>query len=200
MLIAVNAALPVNSLADLVTLARATPGGLTFGSAGAGAAQHIEGEMLKNALAIEMTHVPYKGMSPAINDVAGGHITLMFSPIPIAQPLIQAGKLRAIGVTTRERVEAFPDAPPLTEIGVKDFDAATWFMLVAPAATPRDVVDKIHTAMFEILGDRELRAELVKLGLVPVTSPKPEALKEFVAREIVRYGKIVEQAGLAGSE
>jgi tripartite-type tricarboxylate transporter receptor subunit TctC len=196
----VTADLPVRSIADLVALAKTKPGGLNYGSAGAGTAQHLEGEMLKAALGIEMTHVPYKAIAPALNDVAGGHIPMMFAPIPVALPLIQSGKVRVIGVTTAERVEALPEAPPLTELGVRDFDAATWFMLVAPAATPRDVVDKIHTAMFEILGDRELKAELVKLGLVPVTSPKPEALKEFVASEIVRYGKIVEQAGLAGSE
>src|SRR5262249_24426638 len=111
-----------------------------------------------------------------------------------------SGKMRVLGVTTAERVEALPEAPPLTELGVRDFDAATWFMLVAPARTPLDIIDKLHPGMAEVFADPELRQELVNLGLVPVTSPKPEALKQFVEREIVRYGKIVEQAGLAGSE
>src|SRR6185369_5835192 len=102
----VNAALPVASLPDLARLARATPGGLTYGSAGPGTAQHLSGVLLASVLGIEATHVPYKGMSPAINDVAGGHIPFMFSPIPFAQPLAQAGKLRMLGVTTAQRIEA----------------------------------------------------------------------------------------------
>ena len=114
----VNAALPVHSVADIARLANATPGGLTYGSAGAGTAQHFSGVMLGSVLGIRMTHVPYKGMQPAISDVAGGHIPLMFSPIPFALPLTQAGKLRMLGVTTAERLEAIPDVPPLTEIGV----------------------------------------------------------------------------------
>src|SRR3954469_16712621 len=139
----VNAALPVQSLPDLAKLAKATPGGLTYGSAGAGTAQHLSGVLIASVLGIELTHVPYKGMSPAINDVAGGHIPFMFSPIPFAQPLTQAGKLRMLGVTTAQRIEAIPDVPPLTEIGVKEFDAVSWFMLVAPAGTPRGVVDRL---------------------------------------------------------
>ena len=105
----VNAALPVHSLADLAKLAKSTPGGLSYGSAGAGTAQHLSGVLLASVLGVELTHVPYKGMSPAINDVAGGHIPFMFSPIPFALPLAQAGKLRMLGVTTAERIEAIPD-------------------------------------------------------------------------------------------
>ena len=105
----VNAALPVHSLADLAKLAKATPGGLTYGSAGAGTAQHLSGVLLASVLGVELTHVPYKGMQPAINDVAGGHIPFMFSPIPFAQPLAQAGKLRMLGVTTAQRIEAIPE-------------------------------------------------------------------------------------------
>jgi tripartite-type tricarboxylate transporter receptor subunit TctC len=147
-----------------------------------------------------MTHVPYKAIAPALSDVAGGHIPMMFCPIPVALPMIQSGKVRVLGVTTAERVEALPDAPPLVEMGVRDFDAATWFMLAAPAQTPKAIVDKLYAALFEILGDAEMRQELVRQGLVPVTSPKPDELKAFIEREIVRYGKIVEQAGLKGSE
>ena len=117
----VNAALPIHSIADLATLAKSTPGGLSYASAGAGTGQHLSGVQLASVLGIPMTHVPYKGMSPAINDVAGGHVPLMFSPIPFALPLAQAGKLRMLGVTTAERVEVIPDVPPLTEIGVKEF-------------------------------------------------------------------------------
>jgi len=196
----VNAALPADSIADLVKLARSTPGGLSFGSAGVGTSQHLSGELLKSMLGIEMTHIPYKGMSPAINDVAGGHIQLMFSPIPMAAPMLQAGKIRPLGVTTAHRIEALPDVPPLTEIGVKDFDATSWFMLVAPAKTPKEIIDKLHAELRGITGDAEVRQEFIRLGLVPVNSPPPEELKRFVQSEIARWGDIVRKAGLAGSE
>ena len=196
----VNAALPVHSLPDLAKLARATPGGLTYGSAGAGTAQHLSGVLLASVLGIELTHVPYKGMSPAINDVAGGHIPFMFSPIPFAQPLTQAGKLRMLGVTTAQRIEAIPDVPPLTEIGVKEFDAVSWFMLVAPAGTPGDIVDRLSREVRAITGEPGVRRELSNLGLLPVLSPPPDELKGFIAAEIVRWGDIVRKAGLAGSQ
>jgi tripartite-type tricarboxylate transporter receptor subunit TctC len=196
----VNAALQVASLPDLARLARATPGGLTYGSAGAGTAQHLSGVLLASVLGIELTHVPYKGMSPAINDVAGGHIPFMFSPIPFAQPLTQAGKLRMLGVTTAQRIEAIPDVPPLTEIGVKEFDAVSWFMLVAPAGTPGDIVDRLSREVRAITGDPEVGREFTNLGLLPVPSPPPDELKGFIAAEIVRWGAIVRKAGLTGSQ
>jgi len=196
----VNAGLPVHSVTDIAKLGKATPGGLTYGSAGAGTAQHFSGVLLANALGIPMTHVPYKGMQPAINDVAGGHLPLMFSPIPFALPLAQAGKLRMLGVTTTERLEAIPDVPPLIEIGVKDFDAVSWFMLVAPARTPPDIVDLLHQEVRTITEDPEVRAAFVRLGLVPVASPPPAELKAFVRSEIVRWGEIVKKAGLQGTE
>jgi tripartite-type tricarboxylate transporter receptor subunit TctC len=196
----VNAALPVHSVADLVKLAKSTPGGLSYGTAGAGTAQHLDAEMLKSVLGIPMTHVPYKGMAPALSDVAGGHIPMMFSVIPAALPLIQAGKLRVLGVTTTQRIEPIPHVPPLAEIGVPGFNASTWFMLAAPAKTPRAVIDKLHAELREFNADPTVRAELARQGLMPVVSPAPDALKEFVRSETARFGKIVRQAGLAGSQ
>jgi tripartite-type tricarboxylate transporter receptor subunit TctC len=140
----INAALPARSIEDLIKLARSTPGGLSFGSAGPGTGQHLNGELLKMRLGIPMQHVPYKGMQPALNDLAGGHIAMMTSPIPLALPLAHGGKVRMLGVTTKERVGAIPDVPPLAEIGVPGYDAASWWMLVAPAKTPRSIVDKLH--------------------------------------------------------
>ncbi len=139
----VNAQLPVRSLADLVALARTRP--LSFASAGPGTAQHLEGEMLKSALGLDMLHVPYKGALPALNDVVGGHVAMMFTPIPNALPLIGSGKVRALGLATSERVAALPDVPPLAAVGAPGFEAGGWFMLVAPAATPQPIVDRLHT-------------------------------------------------------
>jgi tripartite-type tricarboxylate transporter receptor subunit TctC len=196
----VNAALPIHSVADIAKLAKSKPGGLTYGSAGAGTGQHLSGVQLASVLGIELTHVPYKGMSPAINDVAGGHIPLMFSPIPFAQPLAQAGKLRMLRVTTAERIEVIPEVPPLTEIGVKDFSATTWFMLVAAAGTPSDIVEMLHREVRTVIADAQMRQELLRLGLLPVQSPPPGELKSFVQAEIARVGEIVKKAGLAGSQ
>src|SRR6202162_1823008 len=145
----VNPALPVHSLADLKALAQTQP--LTFASAGPGTAQHIEGEMLRQALGLDMTHVPYKGALPALNDVVGGHVTMMFSPVANAVSMIQAGKVRAIGLATRERVEALPDVAPLADIGLPGFEAGGWFMLVAPAATPAPIVARLHAETAAIL-------------------------------------------------
>lgn len=196
----VNASLPVNSLADLAQLAKATPGGLSYASAGAGTSQHLSGIELGAALGVPVTHVPYKGMQPAIADVAGGHIPFMFSPISFALPLQQAGKLRMLGVTTAERIEAVPDVPPLIEIGLKQFDAVSWFMLVAPAGTPKDIVGKLYQEVRAVVADPEVHREFVTLGLAPVQSPPPEELPGFVRSEIAVWGEIIRRAGLAGSQ
>jgi tripartite-type tricarboxylate transporter receptor subunit TctC len=198
--LAVNAELPVHSVADLARLAKATPGGLSYGSAGAGTGQHLSGVLLASVLGVTLTHVPYKGMSPAINDVAGGHIPFMFSPIPFAAPLAQAGKLRLLGVTTAEPVEALPGVPPLAESGLKDFDAVSWFMLVAPAGTPPEIVEALHRQVRAIIGDPAVRAEFTRLGLVPVQSPEPAELRAFVVAEIAHWGAVVRKAGLFGSQ
>jgi len=197
----VNAALPVRSIDDLVRLARSKPGGLSFGSAGPGTGQHLNGEQLKNALGIAMRHIPYKGIQPALNDLAGGHIDLMSSPIPVALPLAQSGRVRMLGVTTKERVGAIPEVPSLAEIGVPGYDARSWFMLVAPARLPPAIVDKLHADLGVVLSEADVREEFIlRQGLIPVRSPPPDELRRFVASEIVRLGDIVRRAGLAGSE
>ena len=197
----INASLPVRSIADLVALARTTPGGLSFGSAGPGTAQHLNGELLKAALGVELHHIPYKGIQPALNDLAGGHIALMSAPIPVALPLVQGARVRMLGVTTKERLEAIPDVPPLAEIGVPGYNAPSWFMLVAPARTPRAIIEKLYGDLRAVLDEADVREEFImRQGLIPVRSPPPDELKRFVATEIVRFGDIVRKTGLAGSE
>ena len=133
----VNPDLPVHSVQELIAYAKANPGKLSYGSGGVGAPHHLYAELFKSMTGIKMTHVPYKGSVPALNDVVAGHIQLMFCDIPPAAGMVAAGKVRALGVSTSARVAAFPDIPPINEAGVPGFDVAGWFMIVAPAKTPR---------------------------------------------------------------
>ena len=194
----VNPALPVNSVADLVKLAKERP--LSYGSGGAGAFHHLMGELFKTTLGIPMTHVPYKGTLPALNDVIAGHIQLMFSDLSPAYPLIQAGKVRALGVTTARRTAAAPDIPPLAEVGVPGFDWAAWQSVAAPGGTPNEIIAKLNGAVNAAIAEPEVEKQLVGLQFIPVGKGSPEELDRFVKSETVRWAKVLQQAGVAGSE
>jgi tripartite-type tricarboxylate transporter receptor subunit TctC len=194
----VNPALPVNSVADLVKLAKERP--LSYGSGGAGAFHHLMGELFKTTLGIPMTHVPYKGTLPALNDVIAGHIQLMFSDLSPAYPLIQAGKVRALGVTTARRTAAAPDIPPLAEVGVPGFDWAAWQSVAAPGGTPNEIIAKLNGAVNAAIAEPEVEKQLVGLQFIPVGKGSPEELDHFVKSETVRWAKVLQQAGVAGSE
>jgi tripartite-type tricarboxylate transporter receptor subunit TctC len=196
----VNPSLPVRSVKELIDYARQRPGQLSYGSGGVGAPHHLYAELLKSMTGIQLTHVPYKGSLPALNDVVGGHIDLMFCDVPPASGMIQSGRVRALGVSTRSRLAAFPDIPPISEVGVPGFDVAGWFMVVAPARTPSAVVEKLHDEMRSVLAAPDVKEQIAKLSLVPLASPSVDEMKAFVRSEIVRWGKIVEAAGIAGSE
>jgi tripartite-type tricarboxylate transporter receptor subunit TctC len=195
----VNPSLPVRSVAELVKYARENPGKLSFASGGPGSPHHLYGEMLKGMTGIEMTHVPYKGSAPALTDVIAGHVPLLFSdPVP-SLPQIREGKVRALGVSTAVRLPAAPEIPPIAEVGVPGFDAAGWGMISAPAATPIAIVAKLQAALNSALALPEVHQQIIKLGMIPGTG-SPEELQRFVLSEIERWGKLVQQAGLAGSE
>jgi len=194
----VNPALPVNSVADLVKLARERP--LSYGSGGAGAFHHLMGELFKSTLSIPMTHVPYKGTLPALNDVIAGHIQLMFSDLAPAYPLIQAGKVRALGVTTARRAAAAPEIPPLAEIGVPGFDWAAWQSVAAPGGTAREIVAKLNGALNATVAEADVEKQLVGLQFMPIGKGSPEELDRFLTSETARWAKVLHQAGVAGSE
>src|SRR5262245_38249947 len=196
----VDPSLPVRSLGDLIRLAKEKPGQLSFASAGAGTPHHLFGELFKSAIGIEMAHVPYRGSVPALTDVAGGHVQLMFSDVPPALSLIREGKVRALGVSTKERVAALPDLAPIADLGVAGFDAASWQMVVAPAGTPADVVERLHTEMKDFMGQRAIRDRVAEHGMLPINTPSVANLSVFVRSEIARWGKVVQQAGIAGSQ
>jgi tripartite-type tricarboxylate transporter receptor subunit TctC len=194
----VNADLPVHSVADLVKLAKERP--LSYGSGGPGAFHHLMGELFKSTLGIPMTHVPYKGTLPALNDVVAGHIQLMFADLSPAHALIQAGKVRALGITTAQRVASAPELPPLAEVGVPGFDWAAWQAVAAPGGTPKDIVEKLNGAMNAAITEPDVNKQLVGLQFIPVGKRSPEELDRFVKSETTRWAKVLQQAGVAGSE
>ena len=196
----VNPDLPVHSVADLVKLAKDKPGQLAYGTPGPGTFHHLNAEMFKSIFGLDLIHVPYKGALPALTDLAGGHIQMMFSDVPPAMALIQAGKVRPLGVTTAQRVPAVPDIPPLAEVGIPGYDTASWHTVTTTANVPANVVAKLHDTIAAIMNDPEVRTSLVRDGAIPQQSPPVDELKRFVASEIERWGKVVEKAGIAGSE
>ena len=194
----VHPSLPVHSVQDLVKVAKEKP--LSYGSGGPGAPHHLYAELLSSMLGIKMTHVPYKGTMPALNDVVAGHIPLMFSDIPPAIGVVGAGKVRPIGVSTKARVAAFPDVPPLNEIGVPGFDVSGWFMLVAQGKTPAPIVDKLHTELKAVMALPDVKTQIAKISLLPLDTPSVSEMQTFVKSEIARWGKVVETAGIARSQ
>jgi tripartite-type tricarboxylate transporter receptor subunit TctC len=200
-ILVVNPSLPVRSVPELIAYAKARPGQLSFASVGPGVPHHLYAEILMSIAGIAMTHVPYKGSAPALNDVVAGHIPLMFCDIPPVRGMLQAGKVRALGVTTLARVPALPDVPTIAEAGLPEFGAMPgWHMLVAPGRTPREVVEKLHTELLGILAQRDIDAEIGKLGMLPFENTSVDGLRDFVKSETVRWGQVVERAGIARSE
>jgi tripartite-type tricarboxylate transporter receptor subunit TctC len=196
----VNPSVPANSVQDLIKLAKENPGKLSYGSGGPGSPHHLYSELLKSMTGIQMTHVPYKGTMPALNDIVAGHIQVMFSDIPPAIGVVGAGKVRPLGVSTKARVAAFPNVPTIAESGVPGFDVSGWFMLVAPAKTPAPIVAKLHSELKSIVAMPEIKEQIAKLSLLPIDTPSVADMRVFVKSEIVRWGKVVQQAGIAHSE
>ena len=196
----VNPELPVKSVAELIAYSKANPGKLTFASVGPGVPHHLYMEMLKHMTGIQATYVPYRGSLPALNDVVAGHVPMMFCDFGPATGALQAGKVRPLGVSSTFRVPGYPDIPPLAEAGVPGFDAVGWQMLVAPAKTPRPVIDQLHRALDEILAQPATQEQILRFGFLPVANKSVEDLQAFVKSETARWGKVVHDAGIAGSQ
>jgi tripartite-type tricarboxylate transporter receptor subunit TctC len=196
----VNPSTPIQSVQDLIRLAKEKPGQLSYGSAGPGTPHHLYAELFKAMTGIQMNHVPYRGTLPVLTDVAAGHIPLSFVDLGPAVGMLQAGTVRPIGISTRTRLVTFPNIPPIAEAGVPGFDAASWQMIVAPAKTPRPILDKLHAEVKAIVAMPEIKDQVLRGGMLPMDNPSIEGLQEFVRAEIVRWGKVVEQAGLTGSQ
>jgi len=184
-----------SDVSQLVAAARAKPGTLTFGTSGVGSTEHIATTRFMMATGIDMVHVPYKGTAPAITDLIGGSIDLIFVPVPTSLPHIQSGKLRALAVSTLARSSSLPDVPTLNEAGIKNFEALTWIGLLGPAGLQNDVVKKLNNALNDAFKQDDGAAQLHKLGLDVAVGTAPE-FKEFIAEDSENYAKIVKAAGI----
>ena len=196
----VQPSLPVQSVADLVKLAKDKPGHLAFATAGIGSPAHLCGELLRGMTGIDITYIPYKGTAPAMTDFIAGQVPAMFVDLPPALPLIREGKMRALGVTSRSTVPAAPEIAPLAQVGVPGYEAGGWLMFVAPANTPTEIVRRLNHELKGITVLPEIRERFTSMGLIPIDSPPVDRLQAYVKSEIARWGRVIQQAGIAGSE
>ena len=194
-ILVVNPNVPVRSAAELIAYARANPGKLSFGSSGAGSASHLSGALFAQMTGTEMLHVPYRGTGPAVTDLLGGRIDLMFSPALVVTPHIAAGTLRVIGTTGPARSALFPDFPTIAETGLPDYQSLGWFGLFAPAGTPRDVVAKVSADVGRVLGSPESRQRLAEQGAEPAPNA-PDAFTAFVNADIAKWLDLARKTGI----
>jgi tripartite-type tricarboxylate transporter receptor subunit TctC len=195
----VNPDLPVQSVAELIALLKQKPGQLNFGHGGPGSAIHLAAELFQTMTGTKMNGVAYRGAPPALNDVMAGHVTLMFGDVGAVVGQINAGKVRALGVTSTERVPALPNVPTIAEAGVPGFDAVGWTLFLAPAATPTSIIDRLSFELSAATQAPDVQALIVRLGTIPVKSPTPPDLERFLASEIGRWGNLIERAGMAST-
>ena len=190
----VNPAVPVNSVAELVAYAKANPGKLNFASSGAGTSIHLSGELFKTMAGVQMTHIPYKGSAPALQDLIGGQVQLMFDNLPPSLPQIKAGKLRALAVTSAARAPALPDVPTVAEAGLPGFEASSWFGLLAPAGTPPTIVARLNAEVAKWLATPEAKDKLSKQG-ANAAGGTPEDFVKHIATETAKWAKVVKESG-----
>jgi tripartite-type tricarboxylate transporter receptor subunit TctC len=195
----VNKDSPLQSVADLIALAKAKPDSLNYGSGGPGSMHHLSTELLQSLAGIQMTHVPYKATPPAMNDLLAGNIQVLFGDTTSTLPFIKQGTVRALAVTTAKRSPAAPDVPAVAET-VPGFESASWQMLVAPGATPPDVIALLNREVHAIFSNPAVIGELERRGIGPALTGNPAEVSEFVKKEMVRWSDVVRRAGLEGSQ
>jgi tripartite-type tricarboxylate transporter receptor subunit TctC len=191
----VNPAVAARSVQELIQLAKAKPAQLTFASAGNGSGGHLSGELLKILTVINITHVPYKGIAPALVDVISGQVTMTFASVISGMPHVKSGKTRALAVSGAHRSPAAPELPTMIESGVPGYESSTWYGLLAPKATPRAIVAKLSREVVTIINLPEVKSHLLAEGAEPVGST-PEQFGEFIKSEIAKWGKVIRAAGL----
>ena len=200
-ILVVNPDLPVKSVPDLIGYVKQNQGKLSYSSPGAGVAQHLSMEYMKNQFGLEITHVPYRATPQSIQDIAAGHVAMGWAEAGASIPLIKEGKLRALAVSSTTRLPLLPDVPPFAEAApAPGFEAVSWHMLLAPAKTPRDIVDRLHAEMKRALADPELKQKIETIGLIPFDTPSIEELRAYRRAEQEKWGALVRKLGLEGSQ
>ncbi|WP_422242984.1 Bug family tripartite tricarboxylate transporter substrate binding protein [Zwartia sp.] len=195
LVLSVSNNMPVKTLGDLIALAKKEPGKLTFGSSGVGGAHHLSGEMFRDSAKIEITHVPYKGGSPAATDLMAGHLNMMFEMGYAALPAIQGGRVRPIAVTSAERISVLPEVPTMSELGIKGFESYNWQGIIVPAGTPTAIITKLNQAFNEILKDPDVAKAISSVGSQAVGGT-PEAFGAFIASETAKWAKVIQSADI----
>jgi tripartite-type tricarboxylate transporter receptor subunit TctC len=191
----VHNAVPAKSVKELVALAKAQPGGLTFASSGSGSANHMAAELLKSVAGLDIRHIPYKGLTAAIPDLLGGRVTMMFIPTSTVLPLVREGKLRALAVTSLRRSSAAPELPAIAESGYPGFEVTAWFGLLAPARTPATIVHKLYLETVKALALPDLRTKFAGLGLEGIGN-SPDEFAAVIKAEIPKWAKVIKDAGI----
>jgi tripartite-type tricarboxylate transporter receptor subunit TctC len=191
----VHPSFPARSVAQLIDAARAAPGKIAYGSAGVGNSMHLAGELFQTMTGVRMTHVPYKGGGPAVSELLGGQIQLLFGPSPVVMPMVQAGRLRPLAFTGRKRSPELPDLPTVDEAGVKGFEMSGWYGLYAPRGTPRAIVEQLSVVMRKVVQMPDTRERFAALNLEPVGST-PEEFGAFLKKDIEKYREIARNAGI----
>jgi tripartite-type tricarboxylate transporter receptor subunit TctC len=194
-ILVVNTAVPVSSVKDLVALAKSRPGQLNYASVGQGTPNHLGMELLKSLTGIDMVHIPYKGTGPAITDLLGGQVQVMFNSMPSVLPHVRTGKLKGLAVGSAQRSPAAPDIPTVAEAGVPGFEYVTWYGMFAPAQTPKGIITKLNAQVAKILAEPEMAQRLASQGAEPRSST-PEALAKFMRDETERWKKVIRSAGI----
>lgn len=195
LVLSVSNNLPVKNLDELIALAKREPGKLTFGSSGVGGAHHLSGEMFRDSAKIDITHVPYKGGSPAATDLMAGHLNMMFEMGYAALPSIQSGRVRPIAVTSAERISVLPEVPTMSELGLKGFESYNWQGIVVPAGTPAPIISKLNQAFNEILKEPDVAKAISSVGSQAVGG-SPEAFGAFIASETDKWAKVIKSADI----
>jgi tripartite-type tricarboxylate transporter receptor subunit TctC len=193
--VVVHPSFPVKSIAELIAYAKANPGKVNFGSAGVGSVNHITGEYFAREAGITLVHVPYKGTGPALTDLLGGHIPMALAPIPAVHANVSAGLLRALATTGKTRNSLMPDVPTIAETGMPGFEASLYYGLVAPAGTPRPIIDKLNQELRAALASDEVKKQLVADG-TEITPSTPEAYGDFIGKDEKKWSELVKASGV----
>jgi tripartite-type tricarboxylate transporter receptor subunit TctC len=192
----IHPSLPAKNLKELIALAKAQPGKLNFGSSGLGSSNQMAGELFNIMAGIKIVHVPYKGNAPALTDLLGGHVEMIFSGVPALLPHIQNGRVRAIAIGSLKRFPALPQVPTFDDSGLKGYEATTWFGMLAPAKTPKEIVSRLNVEVDKAIKSADIQQRFVNEGLEPMGG-SPEAFTRFMRAEIAKYAKVIKAAGIA---